>query len=620
MLLLQHYTRLLATYFRPQRGRVALLAFLILGGIGLQLLNPQLIRYVLDTAEAGGALRALILAAVLFILFGLLQAAATFAATYVGEDVSWTATNALRADLALHCLHLDMRFHNARTPGELIERIDGDVSQLADFFSQLVLNVLANGLLVLGVIVLLGVEDWRLGTAALFYALLVLVTLQAVQGRTVRLWSAARGTGAALYGFIEERMAGREDVRANGGVAYVLRRLAQLQRATYEAHYHARIFGIFTYGLTHLLAVTARVLALGIGIWLYFNGSVTIGAVFLIIYYVGLLQEPLEKLRTEIEALQQATASIDRINALLAEQPQAAARSAVHANGIAPTGLPTGPVAVTFDRVSFHYADNDAPLARIEAVADAGVAVPNKRPPTVLQGISFHLPAGQVLGLLGRTGSGKTTLTRLLFQLYQPQQGEICLNDISLTALDRATIRRTIGMVTQEVQLFQATLRDNLTFFDPTVKDRQILAVIEELGLGRWFAAQPQGLDTVLTGGGSGLSAGEAQLLAFVRVFLKDPQLVILDEASSRLDPATEQLLERAIDRLLANRTGIIIAHRLATVQRADRILLLDRGRVAEFGERVALAADPTSHFAQLLRHGLPTAGQPAPDLQEVLA
>ncbi len=613
MFLLNQYTRLLATYFRPQRGRVALLALLLFGGIGLQLLNPQLIRYVLDTAEAGGALNALIGAASLFMLFGLLQAGATFAATYVGEDVSWTATNALRADLTRHCLQLDMHFHNARTPGELIERIDGDVSQLADFFSQLVLNVLANGLLVLGVIAFLALEDWRLGLAAFVYALLILITLQAVQKRTVRLWSVARGTGAALYGFIEERMAGREDVRANGGVAYVIRRLLQLQRATYEANYHARVFGIFTYALTHLLAVLARILALGIGVWLYFNGQATVGAVFLIIYYVGLLQEPLEKLRTEIEALQQATASINRITALLAEQPEASPNRSIQSNGR--SHLAAADIAVRFTNVSFHYtASATSGKLPLEMSNGNGNGATDPRPAAVLRDVNFHLPAGQTLGLLGRTGSGKTTLTRLLFRLYQPQQGEILLNGLPLATLDLATVRRTIGMVTQEVQLFQATLRDNLTFFDPTIADAQILAVIEELGLGRWFAAQPQGLDTLLTGGGSGLSAGEAQLLAFVRVFLKDPQLVILDEASSRLDPATEQLLERAIDRLLTNRTGIIIAHRLATVQRADQILLLDQGRIVEFGDRIALAANPDSHFAQLLRHGAA-----APDLQEVL-
>lgn len=631
MLLLQQYLRLLATYFRPQRGRVALLALLLVGGIGLQLLNPQLVRYVLDTAQQGGALTTLVAAALLFILFGLLQAGATFAATYVGEDVSWTATNALRADLALHCLRLDMGFHNARTPGELIERIDGDVSQLADFFSQLVLNVIANGLLVLGVIVLLGVEDWRLGVAALTYALLILLILQVVQERTIRLWNRARGTNAALYGFIEERMAGREEVRANGAVPYVLWRLMLLQRDTYLAHYAARVFGIFTFALTHLFAVAARVLALGFGVWLFYNGQVTVGAVYLIVYYVGLLQDPLEKLRTEIEALQHATASINRINELFAHQPQVPAtvaqpmarKPALVENPRTPVAMPP---AVEFAGVSFHY--NDAPHsngntiklngsspngAGTNGAADALIggdqpissdAIITKAP-AVLHDVSFTLAPGRVLGLLGRTGSGKTTLTRLLFRLYDPLTGTIKLDGTDLRQFDLPTVRQRVGMVTQEVQLFQASLRNNLTFFDDTVDDEQILAVIHELGLERWYRAQPKGLDTILTGGGSGLSAGEAQLLAFVRVFLKAPGLVILDEASSRLDPATEQLLERAIDRLLANRTGIIIAHRLATVERADDILILDGGCVVEFGERATLAAHPTSRFAQLLRTGL---------------
>lgn len=628
MLLLQQYMRLLATYFRPQRGRVALLALLIGGGIGLQLLNPQLVRYVLDTAQTQGDLRPLVLAALLFILFGLLQAGATFAATYVGEDVSWTATNALRADLALHCLRLDLGFHHARTPGELIERIDGDVSQLADFFSQLVLNVIANGLLVLGVIVLLGVEDWRLGLAALGYAALILLVLQAVQGRTVRLWDQARGSNAALYGFIEERMAGREDVRANGGVPYVIRRLLLLQRDSYLAHYAARVFGIFTFALTHLFAVMARILALGFGVWLFYQGQATVGAVYLIVYYVGLLQDPLEKLRTEVEALQQATASINRINELFAQQPRVQGGRHQPAGHLPATaqGTSLGAAAVAFQQVAFDYHDlsthnGAAPAAadalvngatgtliRVNGAGEQGAGAQGtviSQPPAVLHDLSFRLAPGRVLGLLGRTGSGKTTLTRLLFRLYDPLEGVITLDGQPLATLDLPTLRRRIGMVTQEVQLFQASLRDNLTFFDPTVDDAQILTVIHELGLERWYNAQPNGLDTILTGGGGGLSAGEAQLLAFVRVFLKDPGLVILDEASSRLDPATEQLLERAIDRLLHNRTGIIIAHRLATVERADDILILDGGRVVEFGERAQLAADPTSRFAQLLRTGL---------------
>jgi ATP-binding cassette subfamily B protein len=162
-----------------------------------------------------------------------------------------------------------------------------------------------------------------------------------------------------------------------------------------------------------------------------------------------------------------------------------------------------------------------------------------------------------------------------------------------------------VGLVTQDIQLFHAPVRDNLTFFDQTVADDRILAVLRDLGLWEWYRSLPHGLDTRLAAGGAGLSAGQAQLLAFARVFLKDPAVVVLDEASSRLDPATEQRLERAVDRLVRGRTVIIIAHRLSTVQRADHILILENGRILEHGPREALARDPQSHFAELLRVGL---------------
>jgi ATP-binding cassette subfamily B protein len=166
-------------------------------------------------------------------------------------------------------------------------------------------------------------------------------------------------------------------------------------------------------------------------------------------------------------------------------------------------------------------------------------------------------------------------------------------------------VRQRVGMVTQNVELFRASIRDNLTLFNPSISDVRLHRVLDDLGLSEWLAGLPEGLDTELAAGGADLSAGQAQLLAFARVFMGDPGLVILDEASSRLDPATERLIERSVDRLLEGRTAIIIAHRLATVQRADEILILDQGRVVEHGPRAALAGDPGSHFARLLRTGL---------------
>lgn len=595
---MQSALSLLTTYFSPQWRRVLLLTLLLLGTITFQLINPQIIRYVLDTAQAGATTATLVLAAMLFILFNVLQAGAGLALNYVGEDVSWTATNALRADLTRHCLRLDMGFHNSRTPGELIERIDGDVSQLAGFFSQLVLSVIFNGLLIAGVVALLWREDWRMGAAAGVYALLTVAVLQAMQPRNTRYAGLFRQAEAALNGFLEERLGGREDVRANGGEGYVLRGMALVQRVAYQAAYRMKRFGILLFAITHMLFVLATALGFGLGIYLFLNGQATIGTVYLIVAYLALLRDPLEQIRTQVNELQQSSASIQRIQELFTVKPEVVEAATALSTAPALT-QPTqaGPLALRFDGVSFRYTgpQDVSPVAN-EAAAD-------KAPqPAILHDLSFTLEPGQILGLLGRTGSGKTTLTRLLFRLYNPAAGHIKLGGKDIRDLSLSTLRRQVGMVTQEVQLFQASLRDNLTLFNPAVDDQQILALLRELGLWNWYTAQPAGLETRLQASGAGLSAGEAQLLAFVRVFLKDPGLVILDEASSRLDPATETLLERATDRLLTNRTGIVIAHRLRTVQRADAILILEQGRRVEFGPRAQLAADPNSRFYQLLQ------------------
>lgn len=585
------YARLLDRYLRPQFKRVLWLALLLFTGIGLQLAGPQVIRFFLDTTQSNGSQSALLWAAVLFIVFALAQQLLGLGSTYLSLLVGWAATNGLRYDLALHCLRLDLGFHKTHTPGELIERLDGDVTALANFFSQFVLRIAGNSLLVLGILALLFLEDARVGLGLAAYIALTLAILAAVQRLAVTRWAAARQASADLYGYVEERLSGAEDLRAAGALPHALYRLLLLLRAELHKYRAAHTLSAAVFNFTNVLSVVGYAVGLGFGVYLYTRGEASIGAAYLIVAYVGMLSSPLQALREQVRDLQQAAASVDRIQALLALRP-------LVVDPPAPAGrslLPSGPLSVSLDGVTFRYDDGDA-----AAGADT-FAVEN---------VTYCIAPGRVLGVLGRTGSGKTTLARLLFRLYDPTSGAVRLSGVDLRAVPLAELRARVGMVTQDVQLFQATLRDNLTFFSQrlTASPADLEAALRALGLWDWARSLPQGLDTPLGAGGQGLSAGEAQRLAFARVFLKDPGLVILDEASSRLDPASEARLERAVDHLLAERTAIIIAHRLRTVQRADDILILEAGRVVEYGPRLALAADPASRFAQLLQTGLEAA------------
>jgi ATP-binding cassette subfamily B protein len=290
---------------------------------------------------------------------------------------------------------------------------------------------------------------------------------------------------------------------------------------------------------------------------------------------MNLLETPIWTLTHEVQSFQVIGACVERLSELRGMQK-------VVQDGTR-NDLPGGSLPLAFDKVSFSYDLDEA----------------------VLHDLSFHLEPGKVLGLLGRTGSGKTTLARLVFRLYDPHGGQILLDNADIRSLRLQTLRGRVAMVTQEVQLYQASLRDNLTFFDRSISDQRVWTVLAALELVDWVNTLPQGLDTMLAGGARSLSAGEAQLLAFTRVFLRNPGLVILDEASSRLDALTEQRIERAMDKLLQNRTAIIIAHRLSTVHRADQVMILEQGRVREFGDRLQLAGDPASRFYSLLQTGL---------------
>lgn len=574
---LKQYISLLKQYLKPQWKAMLGLALLLCFGIGLQLVNPQIIRYFIDTAREGGDMGRLLYAALLFILFALLHQGVTVAATYVGEHIGWTATNRLREDLAAHCLRLDMSFHKTRTPGEMIERVDGDINSLTNFFSNFFILLVGNVLLMGGIVLLLFREDWRVGVTMSAFVLFAIWFIRWIRQFAVPHWTRFRQMNAMFFGFLSEHIGGTEDTRANGATGYVMHRFYSLLRRWLPYRVNAYMGWAAMWITTLLVFTIGTAAALGIIYYLWRNGGITIGTAYLIFHYTEMLTQPIEKIRTQLEDLQRADASIHRVRELMAIRPNIEDGPKDH--------LPDGPLSVQFEHVTFRYEDDqDHPT---------------------LNDVHFELKPGEVLGLIGRTGSGKTTIARLLMRFYDPREGNVRVGGEDVRNLKIRTLRRKVALVSQSIELFHGTVRDNLTLYDESVDDRRILEVLKELGLDRWLAGLPDGLDTVLEAGGGGLSAGEAQLINFARVFLTDPGLVILDEASSRLDPGTEQWIEKALDRLLENRTCIIIAHRLNTVMRADRILILESGEIVEFGDREALAKDEGSRFRRMLNVGL---------------
>ena len=591
-----NHWRALVDLVRPEAARYVGLSVAVTATALLPLVGPLLIGRIVDEVSTGAGAELVVRYGLIFLVITAIAQVVSVATTWYANSIAWRTANNLRLSLTRHVLGLDHEFHRTHTPGELIQRIDGDVTSVSDFLGRVLANIAAAVLTVVGVLVVLTAIEWRLGLMMIVYAAVGAGALILFRDRAIAETERTMSSSARLYGGIEERLTAAEDLRSNGAGAHAIGRF--VDDATINLHHHVdeeHAFMRLWWGLQGSVAGGA-VLALITGGWLVSIDAITLGSAFVLFQYVQIIRRPMEDIVDRIEMVQKASAAMVRVAKLRAEQPSIVEPAI-------PVSPPPGPLAVTFDKVDFDYGDGQP----------------------VLSGIDLELGAGRTVGVVGRTGGGKSTLSRLVLRLVDATSGTVRLSGVPITDISLGELRHRVALIPQEVQLVNGSIRDNVTLFDPDPTDDEVAEAIRQVGLESLLDADAEGgvngsgiddterdatssgVHAPLTGGGSGLSAGESQLLALARVWLRNPDLVVLDEATARIDPQTEARLQLAVARLLEGRTAIIIAHRLSTLREVDDIVVVHEGRILEHGRRIDLEADVDGRFRRLLDLALET-------------
>jgi ATP-binding cassette, subfamily B, bacterial len=551
--------RLLASLLRPHRGSILLLGTVSVAQNLAAMAGPFLVKIGIDRGipaiqRGGGSSTLLVVVAVFFFAAAaesVLTAVFVRTSARVGQDVLLD----LRTRLFAHFQVLSISFHERYTSGRVISRLSSDVEALGDLLSSGVAQLVFALLSVFTTAVLMLLLDVPLALVALlsFPALLALTLWFRRQAE--RAYRAGRVAVALVIVQFVESMAGIRVVQAFRREDRNQRIFGELNERYADANrWGMRLAAVFGPGTRAIGGVTLAV-TLAVGAFRVMDGATTVGALAAILLYVRRFFEPMQDLVQFLNSFQSASAALEKLSGVLEEGPEVA-QPAV------PVLLPDGGLDVRFHRVGFVYAPG--------------------RP--VLHAIDIGIPSGQTVAVVGETGAGKTTIARLLARFYDPTSGSVTLGGVDLRSVADHDLRQALCMVTQESFLFSGSVADNIALGRPDASRQDIEAAAAAVGAHDLFRLLPGGYDSPVGKRGSRLSAGQRQLVAFARAFLADPRVLVLDEATSSLDVPSERVVQDALANLLADRTAVIIAHRLSTVEIADRVIVVDGGRIVEDG------------------------------------